>query len=220
MTAPRRQTRILPDEAPAGSGAQKGSRGSEFVEWGAPRPGDLVHPSTPTIRLFAMDVDGTLTDGRLTLAADGGEWKTFHARDGYGIRLLASVGITPAIISGRASPQTERRARELGIEEVHQGVRDKAAAFLALCERLGLEPAEAGFMGDDLSDIPAMHLAGYAAAPADAVAEARAAADFTADLPGGSGAVRQAVEDLLRREGLWQQVLEGLTVPRTRQGSA
>ncbi len=170
-----------------------------------------MNPSTPTIRLFAMDVDGTLTDGRITLTEEGEAHKTFHARDGGGITLLPSVGILPAIISGRASAVTERRARELGIDEVHQGVSDKAACLAALCERLGLEPAQAAFVGDDLSDIPAMRIAGYAAAPADAAPETCAVADFTAALPGGAGAVRQAVEDLLRREGLWDDVVKRMT---------
>lgn len=168
---------------------------------------------TPSIRLLAMDVDGTLTDGRLTLTPDGGEIKTFHAKDGYGIKLLRHAGVTPAIVSGRASEQTTRRAIELGIEEVHQGVGDKAACLLALCDRLGVKPDQAAFVGDDLSDIPAMRVAGYAATPADAVAEARAAADFVASANGGDGAVREVVEDLLKREGVWTALVEELTHP-------
>lgn len=179
-----------------------------------PGQGEIVSVQPPSIRLFAMDVDGTLTDGRLTLTADGGEIKTFHAKDGYGIKLLPSAGITPAIISGRASPHTTRRAEELGITEVHQGVSDKAACFRELCARLGLEPNQAAFVGDDLSDIPAMSLAGYAAAPADAAAEARAVADFVTPAEGGSGSVRQAIEDLLEREGLWKGLVARLTQPQ------
>lgn len=171
---------------------------------------------TPRIRLFAMDVDGTLTDGTLTISADGGETKTFHARDGAGIKLLAPLGITPAIISGRGSETTARRARELGIEHVEQAVGDKAGQLLALCDRLGVEPAQAAFIGDDLSDVPAMHLAGWSAAPADAVEQARAVADFVALLPGGKGAVRQAIEALLLQEGLWERVLETLRQPNAR----
>ncbi len=175
--------------------------------------GEIVNAQPPSIRLFAMDVDGTLTDGRLTLTADGSEIKTFHAKDGYGIKLLPRVGITPAIVSGRTSPHTARRAAELGITEVHQGVADKAACLLELCARLGLSPSQAAFVGDDLSDIPAMSLAGYAAAPADAAAEARAVADFVTPAGGGEGAVRQAIEDLLEREGLWEGLVEKLARP-------
>jgi len=163
------------------------------------------------IQLFVMDVDGTLTDGRITYAPDGSELKTFHARDGAGIKLLPGVGITPAIISGRSSGATTRRAAELGIEHVHQSVADKAGCLRDLCDRLGLEVGQAAFIGDDLSDIPAMRAAGWSAAPADAVLETREAANFVASEAGGSGAVRQAIEALLVREGLWQRVLERLS---------
>lgn len=164
----------------------------------------------PTIRLFVMDVDGTLTDGTLTYAADGSELKSFHARDGLGIKLLPKAGITPAIISGRSSLPTSRRAKELGIEFVHQGVGDKAACFEELCAQLHLRPEQAAFVGDDLSDLPPMRLCGFSAAPADAAPEVRAEADFVAELGGGRGAVRQAVEAVLRREGLWAAVLASL----------
>ncbi|MDA1194127.1 MAG: HAD-IIIA family hydrolase [Planctomycetota bacterium] len=159
------------------------------------------------IRLLAMDVDGTLTDGRIELAGDGQERKTFHARDGQGIRLLPLAGITPAIVSGRASALTARRAAELGIVHVHQAEGDKARCLLALCAELGLEPAEAAFMGDDLSDIPAMSMAGWSAVPADAASEARDVADYVTHAAGGHGAVREAIEALLRREGHWEAVL-------------
>ena len=171
----------------------------------------------PRIRLFAMDVDGTLTDGVLTLAPGGVEWKTFHARDGAGVKLLPRAGIVPAIISGRASDATARRAEELGITHVHQGVGDKAARLLALCEALGFEAAEAAFMGDDLGDIAAMRIAGYAAAPADAALETRAAADFVSTRPGGHGAVREAIEDLLKRQGDWEAVLESFDAQPDRE---
>lgn len=169
------------------------------------------------IRLFAMDVDGTLTDGALTLAADGAEWKTFHARDGLGIQLLPRAGITPAIISGRASEVTARRARELGVDLVFQGISDKAACLAALCEQLDLEPRQAAFVGDDLSDIPPMRIAGWSAAPSDAAPETRAAAEFVSSLPGGRGAVRQAVEALLVQAGRWQEVLDGLEPTQRRE---
>jgi 3-deoxy-D-manno-octulosonate 8-phosphate phosphatase (KDO 8-P phosphatase) len=165
---------------------------------------------TSGIRLFVMDVDGTLTDGTLTYSGDGSERKTFHARDGAGIKLLAPLGITPAIISGRGSEATTRRAAELGIQHVHQAVGDKAARLLELCAELGVSAAQAAFIGDDLSDIPPMRLAGWSAAPSDAVAETRAAADFVSARPGGHGAVREAIEVFLREAGLWEQVLTSL----------
>lgn len=164
----------------------------------------------PRIRLFVMDVDGTLTDGTLTYAADGSELKSFHARDGLGIKLLPKAGITPAIISGRSSVPTSLRAKDLGIEHVHQGIGDKATCFEELCRRLGVSPEQAAFVGDDLSDLPPMRLCGFSAAPADAAPEVRAEADFVAKLAGGRGAVREAVEALLRNEGLWDDVLASL----------
>ncbi len=121
--------------------------------------------TTPRIRLFAMDVDGTLTDGRITYTAEGLEIKSFHARDGAGIKLLAPLGITPAICSGRKSEATSRRASELGIQIVHQAVGDKHAMLEAMCSELGITSAQAAFIGDDLSDIPAMVAAGWCAAP-------------------------------------------------------
>lgn len=161
----------------------------------------------PPIRLFAMDVDGTLTDGVMVCSSNGEDSKSFHAKDGQGIKLLARAGIVPAIISGRASGATTRRAQELGIEHVHQAEGDKAARLLAVCETLGLRLDEAAFVGDDLSDIAAMRAAGWSAAPADAAPETRAAATFVASVAGGHGAVRQAIEALLRGQGAWDDVV-------------
>jgi 3-deoxy-D-manno-octulosonate 8-phosphate phosphatase (KDO 8-P phosphatase) len=161
------------------------------------------------IRLFAMDVDGTLTDGTLWVGAtEEADLKAFHSHDGAGIKILAQAGVVPAIVSGRRSRATQRRAEELGIEEVHQGVADKAACLARICTRRGFGPAEAAFVGDDLSDLAAMRSAGFSAAPADAAAEVRAAADFVATRGGGRGAVREAIEHLLRAEGLWDEVLD------------
>lgn len=175
--------------------------------------------SRPRIRLFAMDVDGTLTDGRITYTADGIELKSFHARDGAGIKLLRDIGIEPAICSGRDSAATARRAEELGIRLVHQGVGDKLGRLEALCRELGLELSEAAFIGDDLSDAAPMRAAGWSAAPADAAPEVLALADHVCKLPGGRGAVRDAIEALLRLEGLWDEVLRQQSAP-TARGSA
>ncbi len=160
-----------------------------------------------TIRLFVMDVDGTLTDGTLTYGPDGAELKSFHSKDGYGIKMLRVAGVTPAIISGRESVPTSRRARELGIDEVEQGIEDKAACLLELCTRLGVPVEETAYVGDDLSDLPPMRLCGFSAAPSDAAPEVLEAATFVGDRPGGHGAVREAIESLLRSDGRWEDVL-------------
>jgi 3-deoxy-D-manno-octulosonate 8-phosphate phosphatase (KDO 8-P phosphatase) len=162
------------------------------------------------IRLFVMDVDGTLTDGTITYSADGTELKSFHARDGAGIKILPKAGIVPAIVSGRESAAVTRRAGELGIREVYQGVADKAAVVEALRTRLGLRPEQVAFMGDDLSDIPPMRTAGFSAAPADADPEVQRVATYVCRLPGGRGAVREAIETLLRSMGTWTTVLRDI----------
>jgi 3-deoxy-D-manno-octulosonate 8-phosphate phosphatase (KDO 8-P phosphatase) len=154
-----------------------------------------------------MDVDGTLTNGAITYAEDGTEWKSFHSRDGAGIKFLALAGIEAAIVTGRTSPVVARRAAELGIREVVQGTVDKGAAVRSLRERLGVPAAAVGYAGDDLSDLPAMREAGFTAAPRDAAPEVRDAASFVSELPGGHGAVRDAIETLLKREGRWETVL-------------
>jgi 3-deoxy-D-manno-octulosonate 8-phosphate phosphatase (KDO 8-P phosphatase) len=157
-----------------------------------------------------MDVDGTLTDGTITYGEDGSEWKSFHARDGMGVHLLGLAGILPAIVTGRRSSIVERRAAELGITEVAQGVKDKAAAVRRLRERLGIPANEVAYVGDDLSDLPPMREAGFSAAPADAAHEVRVAATFVSALEGGHGAVREAVEALLRRDRAWDGVIAAL----------
>jgi len=162
------------------------------------------------MRLFVMDVDGTLTDGTITYAEDGSEWKSFHARDGMGVHLLSLAGILPAIVTGRSSTIVARRAQELGIQDVVQGSRDKAAAVRALRERLGCPASAVAYIGDDLSDLPAIREAGFSAAPSDAAPEVTKAVTYACRLPGGRGAVREAIEALLRRERLWNDVLARL----------
>ena len=169
-----------------------------------------MNAQSPSIRLFIMDVDGTLTDGTITYTADGVELKSFHARDGAGIKLLPPLGITPAIVSGRSSAATQRRAGELGIEIVVEGVSDKLPVVDEIRNKLGLEWAEVAFIGDDLTDIPPMRSAGFSAAPADAAPEVRRIATFVCTTVGGRGAVREAIENLLRAQGSWEDVLDGL----------
>ena len=169
-----------------------------------------MNAQTPRIRLFVMDVDGTLTDGTITYTADGVEIKSFHARDGAGIKLLPRAGIVAAIVSGRASAATQRRAAELGIETVVEGVADKLPVVDRLRQEQGLAWEEVAFIGDDLTDIPPMRSAGFSAAPADAAPEVRRVATFVCTIPGGRGAVREAIEHLLRAQGAWDEVLDGL----------
>ena len=153
------------------------------------------------VRLMAFDVDGTLTDGGIHIGPDGESHKRFSVRDGLGLVLLRQAGIRVALVTGRESAIVERRARELRIDLVLQGVADKAAAMRELCAGAGLDVAQAGFMGDDWPDLPAMLAVGFAATVADAPPEVRRAAHWTATAPAGGGAARELAEHLLRAQG-------------------
>lgn len=165
-------------------------------------PGKL----TQGIRLLALDVDGVLSDGRVIYASDGSELKAFNIKDGLGIKLLQRAGITVAIITGRRSEVVGRRAAELGITHLLEGRDDKLTALRELCEGLGISLEECAYMGDDLPDLGAIRAAGLGLTVADAVAEVRAAADWSSAATGGAGAVREACEWLLRERGEWQAI--------------
>jgi len=155
------------------------------------------------VRLLILDVDGVLTDGRIIMNDRGEETKHFNAKDGHGLRMLMQAGIEVALISGRRSGAAEFRARDLGITEVHMGVKDKAGVCADLIQRKKLGKAEICCMGDDLPDLPLFERAGIAIAVADAVPEIRAAAAFSAKNRGGKGAVREICEAILKAKGLW-----------------
>ena len=150
------------------------------------------------IRLFAMDVDGTLTDGKIYMGAAGELMKAFNIKDGQGIRLLQQAGIVVAIITARRSEIVENRAKELDIVEVYQSEGDKVKALRALCEKYGLTPAQTAFIGDDLGDLPALRFCGVGFCPSDAAKEVCETAHVLATR-GGEGAVREAAELLLER---------------------
>jgi 3-deoxy-D-manno-octulosonate 8-phosphate phosphatase (KDO 8-P phosphatase) len=155
------------------------------------------------IRLLVLDVDGVLTDGVLVYGASGEEIKRFHVRDGLAIQQARRAGVEVAIVSGRASAAVTRRMSELGVVEVHQGVGDKESLLRGLLARLDVKSAETAVMGDDLPDLPLMRIAALAMAPADAVPEVRRAAGWVSRSAGGHGAVREAVEMLLRSRKAW-----------------
>jgi 3-deoxy-D-manno-octulosonate 8-phosphate phosphatase (KDO 8-P phosphatase) len=149
------------------------------------------------IALLILDVDGVLTDGRLWFAADGEVMKVFHVRDGLGIKRLRAAGIDVAIISGRTSAALRARMRELGVEDVVEGVEDKAIALAALLERRGLAGEDCACLVDDTPDLALMRGVGLPAAVADAEPEVIAAARFVTQRPGGQGAVREFCDWLL-----------------------
>ena len=153
------------------------------------------------LRVMAFDVDGVLTDGRLWYTEDGGEMKAFDARDGHGMKMLRDGGLKIAIITSRRSAIVERRARELGVHYCFQGVPAKLPAFNELLGELGETAECAGFMGDDLLDLPVLTSAGLAATVPDAPASVRERAHWVSSRPGGRGAVRELCELILSAQG-------------------
>ncbi len=160
------------------------------------------------VRLAAFDVDGTLTDGRLYIGGGGEAMKAFSVHDGFGLRLLREAGIVVAIVTARRSTIVEARAAELRIDEVHQGVADKAQALRALCEAHHVGLADCAFVGDDWPDLHAMSIAGFAATVSDAPRAVRERAHWVSTLPAGRGAVREFAEHLLRARGDFDAALE------------
>jgi 3-deoxy-D-manno-octulosonate 8-phosphate phosphatase (KDO 8-P phosphatase) len=160
------------------------------------------------IKMLALDVDGVLTDGALIINADGSESKFFNSLDGHGIRMWQRAGLKVALISGRASLPTERRAEQLQIEYVFQDCHYKLPVVEQLAGQLGLLPANIAFVGDDLTDMPVMRYAGFAVAVANAVDEVKQCADYVTTRPGGSGAVREVIEYILKNSGRWQELIK------------
>ena len=150
-----------------------------------------------TIHLFAMDVDGILTDGRVEIHSDGHESKSFSILDGHGLKRLEKAGLQVAWISGRASGATSERAKELKIPHVIQGRNDKLAALQELAATLKLSAAEIAYMGDDDIDAPAMAWAGIGVSVPTAMPSALGAADYVTHRAAGHGAVREICELLL-----------------------
>lgn len=159
------------------------------------------------LKLMAFDVDGVLTDGRLYFSADGTESKSFHTQDGQGLRLLREAGLKIALITARRSEIVERRGRELGVHFCLQGVEAKHHAFEDVLDELKIGPEQAGYMGDDLLDLPALTRAGFAATVPAASAEVRSRSHYVTRRAGGEGAVREVCELILRTQGSFERVL-------------
>ena len=150
------------------------------------------------VRLFAMDVDGILTDGTVSISSDGTESKRFSIIDGLGLLLVRGSGVDLAWISGRKSETTTIRAAELKIAHVIQGQHDKLVALEALASDLGIELRDCAYMGDDFIDAPAIAAAGIGISVPTALPEAIAAADYVTRRHAGHGAVREVCDHLLR----------------------
>jgi 3-deoxy-D-manno-octulosonate 8-phosphate phosphatase (KDO 8-P phosphatase) len=161
------------------------------------------------LRLVLTDVDGVLTDGTILLLPDGQEAKSFHIRDGLGIVLAHQAGLRTGLLSGRRSPVVERRAQELGMAVVRQGVSDKGAALREILAAEGLASHEVAYMGDDVNDLPVIGEVGLSAAPADAPLEVRAQAFMVTEARGGQGCLREFLEAILRARGDWERLVAG-----------
>lgn len=156
------------------------------------------------ITLIVLDVDGTLTDGGIYYDSTGVEQKRFHVADGLGIAMALAAGLRVAVISGRSSPIVERRMSELGVSELVQGTGDKGFNLRRLRESHGIAREAVAFVGDDINDLSAFAEAGLKIAVADADESLRSCADLITAKRGGDGAVREAIEMVLRRNGIYE----------------
>ncbi len=153
------------------------------------------------IKLLLLDVDGVMTDGLIILDNQGNETKAFHVRDGHGIKLAQKAGIVIGIITGRSSEVVNVRARELGVTEVHQGTREKSAAYDTLIAKYRLRDDEVAYIGDDVVDLPIFKRAGLSAAVADADPSVKPHVDLITRAGGGRGAVREVINIILKSQG-------------------
>lgn len=159
------------------------------------------------VQLMIFDIDGILTDGSLHFGPDGEMMKTFNVLDGHGIKLLQQAGVPAAIISARQSPILARRAADLGVAHVFQGVHDKLAAFEQLLSRCGLDAQACGFVGDDVIDLPILLRVGFAASVPNGHPEVRSRVHYVTQMHGGRGAAREICDFLLRAQGKYEAAL-------------
>jgi 3-deoxy-D-manno-octulosonate 8-phosphate phosphatase (KDO 8-P phosphatase) len=158
------------------------------------------------IELLLLDVDGILTDGRIVLDDRGVETKAFDVRDGHGIKLLQRVGFDVGFVTGRCSAVVEHRARELGVREVHQGVKDKILVFREILRRRGLAPERVAYAGDDVVDLPILLNVGLSITVPEAEEYVRERVHWVTRCAGGRGAVREICDALLKATGRWEAV--------------
>lgn len=164
--------------------------------------------SANEIKMIVLDVDGVLTDGSILVDDDGREHKRFYVRDGFAMKAAVSLGLKVGVITGRASRSVTSRMNELGVEFYMHRVKDKGAAIEAMAAKAGVAVNEIAYVGDDLIDLPAMRRCGYPMAVGDAAEEVRAAAVYVTQNRGGRGAVREAIEHLLKAQGKWAELTE------------
>lgn len=172
-------------------------------------PRDILS-KVASIRAIISDVDGVMTDGRITYDSAGNETKQFHARDGLAIKLWMKSGFRFGILTARNSPIVQRRADELGIECVMQGFEQKWSAAEGAMADWKVTPEQVCYIGDDLPDLAVMRRIGLSVAPADAAADVREVADWTLESLGGQGAIRELVERMMRDQGHWREHVDAI----------
>ena len=172
---------------------------------------DLMQKASK-IRLLLMDVDGVLTDGKLLNVPDAAghvvETKGFDSQDGIALQWMSWMGIATGLISGRVSPATVERAKQCKFRYVYQGHIEKIPILEEIMADAGLEKEQVAYIGDDLTDVVVMRRVGLAVATANARAEVKALAHHVTAAAGGSGAVREAIELILKAQGLWEEILK------------
>jgi 3-deoxy-D-manno-octulosonate 8-phosphate phosphatase (KDO 8-P phosphatase) len=159
-----------------------------------------------SVGLLMLDVDGVLTDGKIIMNDQGFETKHFDVKDGHGLKLLMRYGIRVALITGRRSSVVEHRARDLGIQEVYQGIWNKVEIFDEILRKMNLCPEQTAYVGDDIVDIPLLRRVGFAVAVRDASEDTKTIAHYVTKKKGGRGAVREVCEIILKAKGHWQDV--------------
>jgi len=175
-------------------------------------PLDTLVEKAKKIKLVALDMDGTLTDGSINIGAEGELFKRFNAKDGLGITAAVRHGLHISVITGRKGPIVQRRTEELGIAaDALSGISAKKQALQALAEKYDLSMEEIAFMGDDLNDLPALLAAGLSAAPADAADDVKLRVHYLSPRSGGQGAVRDLLELILKARGIWDTIVEEYT---------
>ena len=155
------------------------------------------------IEAFVFDNDGVFTNGTVFLMPGGEQVRTASTRDGYAVQHAAKCGVRIAMISGGRNQEVVRRMNGLGVTEVIMGASEKLGSFESLCSRWGLQADQVCYMGDDIPDIPVLQAAGLACCPNDAVPEVRALSDYVSPMPGGTGCVRDILEQAMKVKGLW-----------------
>ena len=152
------------------------------------------------IKMFVMDVDGTLTDGKIYMSANGELMKAFNIKDGYAIARLRDYGIEPVIITGRKSEIVSQRCAELKIAELHQGIENKSYKLRDVCKKYSINLSQVAYIGDDLNDLSCMKICGYSACPSDAMIQVKESVNYVCKAKGGEGAVREYIDFLLSKQ--------------------